>query len=141
MPLLFTNRPDQAARRLLLERAAALRAALVDVRDHTPRVGSVVELDCWVAAQHAADLAWAAYRQACTRLPYRDRLGRRLAREWQVAVEMHLWHGRLGFQTAEDVAYSYLRRLPDDRCPPSAPREVRRLTAAAIVLAYRGGGG
>ena len=133
MPLSPSRR---AARQALLQRAVQARAALVAVRDASPHRLEVADVERWRAAQEAARPALSAFQATRSAMPLRDRLARRLAREWLVAAEMLLWHGWLGFQTAEDVAFSYLKQLPEDRCPRSAPNEVRQMTNAAILLVY-----
>lgn len=104
--------------------------AMEEVRRARPEVLGEVS-DRWFAAQRAAKPAMLAYQEAWAEVPRRDRLARRLGREWFRAAERVLWFGRLGFQTAEDVAYSHLRMLPDDHCPKSAPADVRRMISAA----------
>lgn len=95
--------PNTTARRDLVDRAAELRAAMERVRDARPETLGEVS-GRWQAAQRAVGPAAEAYWQAWRALPYRDRLARRLGREWPRAAEMLLFYGRLGFQTAEDVA-------------------------------------
>lgn len=123
--ILTARKARRHARQLLLDRAVEVRAAFIVAGRQPPADPRRTRVAPLSEAQLAARRAEALYMQAAAALPARDRLARTLADQWVEVAHLALHRNHLGFQTAEDVAWRFLRQLPAGRCPRSAPRAVR----------------
>ena len=124
------------ARAALVDRADGARASLVRVREtgSAATSGSPAAVLAWHRAQMDAQRHLRAYQAAVGELDRRDRVARRIAREWLEVAVTALWYRVAEARDAEERAHDYLYRVPLGTCPQTAAREIAYAHQFAIAM-------